>query len=261
MKIISFLVVIAVIVASGSMAVAQQQPALKKDRQVLFDFRIDRKYSEPAIPATTRRSVLSKLFRRYLPDANRCSANFNAGNSTDYLAAARKAGEIVPSISGMVTGSFTAPGQSQTLYVISVSECNASHADNFGTKRVAIFNGQQLVADLDVDFKETIERKTDLNSDGIEELLMSSGDTHQGVVEEMAALYSFQNGRLRTVEDFGLVLEDSCASLEPGSATKAAVLYISDVVPGNMPKLTMENYATGCTRTKRWRLISRGKMQ
>jgi len=243
------------------MAVAQQQPALKKDRQVLFDFRIDRKYSEPAIPAATRRSVLSKLFRRYLPDANRCSANFNAGNSTDYLAAARKAGEIVPSISGMVTGSFTAPGQSQTLYVISVSECNASHADNFGTKRVAIFNGQQLVADLDVDFKETIERKTDLNSDGIDELLMSSGDTHQGVVEEMAALYSFQNGRLRTVEDFGLVLEDSCASLEPGSATKAAVLYISDVVPGNMPKLTMENYATGCTRTKRWRLISRGKMQ
>jgi hypothetical protein len=258
MKIILFLVVIAVI---ASLAMAQQQPALKKDRQVLFDFRIDRKYSEPAIPAATRRNILSKVFRRYLPDANRCNANFDASNSTDYLAAARKAGEIVPSISAMVTGSFTAAGQSQTLYVISVSECNASHADNFGTKRVAIFNGQQLVADLDVDFKETIERKTDLNSDGIDELLMSSGDTHQGVVEEMAALYSFQNGRLRTVQDFGLVLEDSCASLEPGSATKASVLYISDVVPGNMPKLTMENYAAGCTKTKRWRLISRGKMQ
>ncbi|HEX6648291.1 MAG TPA: hypothetical protein VF075_02085 [Pyrinomonadaceae bacterium] len=258
MKTILFLVVIASI---ESAAMGQQQPALKKDRQVLFDFRIDRNTPQPAIPAATRRSVLSKVFRRYLPDANRCNANFDASSSTDYLAAARKAGEIVPSISGMVTGSFTAAGQSQTLYVISVSECNASHADNFGTKRVAIFNGQQLVADLDVDFKENIERKTDLNSDGIDELLMTSGDIHQGLVEEMAALYSFQNGRLRTVQDFGLVVEDACATLEPGSATKAAVVYISDVVPGNMPKLTMENYAAGCTKTKRWRLISRGKMQ
>jgi hypothetical protein len=33
-----------------------------------------------------------------------------------------------------------------------------------------------------------------LNSDGIDELLMTSGDTHQGVVEEMASLLSFQNG-------------------------------------------------------------------
>ena len=243
-----------------SLAVAQQ-PQLQKSRQILFDFRNDRNTAQPTISKATERSVLSKVFRRYLNDSSRCNPQFDASNGSDPLAAARKAGEIVPSISAMATGSFTAAGQSQTLYVISVSECNASHADNFGTKRVAIFSGQQLIADLDVNFNQNIERKTDLNSDGIDELLMTGGDIHQGVVEEMASLLSFQNGRLQVVHDFGFVVEDSCASLSPGSAAKVSVLYISDVVPGNMPKLTMENYQAGCGKTKRWRLISRGKMR
>ena len=254
MKIILFLVLIA-------SPVVAQNPTLQKDRQVLLDFRGERSFAQPKISAATEKIVLSKLFRRYLTDANRCNSNFDASGNGDYLAAARKAGEIVPSISAIATGSFTAPGQSQTLYVISVSECNASHADNFGTKRAAIFSGQQLVADVDVDFKQSIERKTDLNSDGVDELLMTSGDTHQGVVEEMAAVYSFQNGRLQVVHDFGLVVENSCASLMPGSATKASVLYISDIVPFKMPKFAQENYRGGCAKTKRWRLISRGKME
>jgi hypothetical protein len=244
----------------ASFAVAQR-PTLQKDRQVLADFRVDRPAASVKIPLATQRNVLSKLFRRYLTDENKCNSDFTGSDGSDPLAAARKAGQIVPSIADMTTGSFTAAGQSQTLYVISVSECNASHADMFGTKRVAIFSGQQLVADLDVNFKDDIVRKTDLNSDGIDELLMSTADMHQGVVDEVSALLSFQNGRLRVVHDFGPVVEDECASERPGSVSKASVLYISDVVPGNMPKLSMENYQAGCGKTKRWRLISRGKMQ
>jgi hypothetical protein len=254
MKTIGFLLIVV------SLAVTQK-PQLQKDRQILFDFRNERNSQPFSISKATQKSVLSKVFRRYLTDSNRCNPQFDASNGSDPLAAARKAGEIVPSISAFAAGSFTAPGQSQMLYVISVSECNASHADNFGTKRVAIFSGQQLVADLDVNFNQNIERKTDLNSDGIDELLMTGGDIHQGVVEELATLFTFQNGRLQVVHDFGFVVEDSCASLMPGSAAKVSVLYISDVVPGSMPKFTMENYQAGCGKTRRWRLISRGKMR
>lgn len=251
---------ILLLLVTVSMALAQK-PLLQKERQVLFDFRVERKYVDPKISPATQRAVLSRLFRRYLTDNSKCNPNFDAGDGTDRLAAARRAGEIVPSIAAMATGSFTAAGQAETLYVISVSECNASHADNFGTKRAAIFSGQRLVADLDVDFKIDIERKTDLNSDGIDELLMSSGDMHQGIVDEVAAILSFQNGRLRVVHDFGLVVEDACATLRPGSVAKASVLYLTVDVPGTMPKFTVENYQAGCQRTKRWRLISRGKLQ
>ena len=239
-----------------------QNPAMQKDRQVLFDFRVDHDTAPRKIAPATERMVLSKVFRKYHTDSNRCNSQFDAAEGADPLAAARKAGQIVPLIVDIETGSFTAPGQNQTAYVISVSECNASHADNFGTKRVAIFSGQQLVADVDADFAATILKKTDLNSDGVDELLMTTGDMAQGTLTEMGTLVSFQNGRRRVLQDFGTVVEDSCASGFPGSASDAAVIYISDVVPGNMPKITQENYSSSCRgKARHWRLVSKGKKE
>ena len=239
---------------------AAPNPTPQKNRQVLLDFRLDRKISDIKIPAATERSVLSKMFRKYLTDSNRCNSEFAGADGEDPLAAARKAGQIVPSILDMTTGSFTGAGQKQTLYVISVSECNASHADNFGSKRVAIFSGQQLVTDVDADFASNIVRKTDLNNDGIDELLMTTGDMAQGTLTEMATLVSFQNGHRRVIQDFGSVVEDSCASEMPGSTSDASVLYIGVGVPGDMPKLTQENYSASCRgKTRRWKLVSRGK--
>jgi hypothetical protein len=241
---------------------AAQNPTLQKDRQVLLDFRVDRKIPDVRIPAATQKSVLSKVFRRYLSDSNRCNSEIDTSKGTDPLAEARKAGQIVPSIVDMTTGSFTAANQTQTLYVISVSECNASHADNFGTKRVAIFSGQQMVADVDADFASNVVHKTDLNSDGTDELLMTTGDMAQGTLTEMATLVSFQGGRRRVIQDFGSVVEDSCASEMPSATSDASVLYISDAVPGNMPRITQENYSSSCRgKARRWKLVSRGKRQ
>jgi len=142
------------LIASVTANIKAQQPAgpaARKIGQVIMDFRVNQPITPPRIPAATQRMVLSKMFRRYLMDENKCNRDF-ATNNEDYLKAARNAGQIVPTIIDSATGSFTAPGQAQTAYLVSVSECNASHADNFGTKRLAIFSGQQMVADVDVDF-------------------------------------------------------------------------------------------------------------
>jgi hypothetical protein len=245
---------------AGSVVLGQQQPAIQKGKQVLFDFRQERTGKAPRITAATQRMVLSKVFRRYLADSNKCAQDF-AGGRDDYLGAARKAGQIAPLISESVTGSFTAPGQTQTAYVIYTNECGATHADNYGSKRVAIFSGQQLVADVDADFMSGIVRKTDLDSDGVDELLMTSGDMAQGTLIQMAQLVEFKNGRRHVIEEFGTVVEDSCASGFPGSSSKASVLSMSDLEPGKMPKLKIENYVSSCRNTKRWRFLSTGKMQ
>jgi hypothetical protein len=250
---------ILVILAIASSVIAQR-PAAAKARDLLFDFRKDLAANSFKISAAQQRSVLSKVFRRYLTDQDKCKSDFVGSDSTDYLTAARKAGQIVPSIIDMATGSFTAAGQTQTAYVISVSECNASHADNFGTKRIAIFSGPQLVADMDADFMGTIVRKTDLDGNGIDELLMISGDMAQGTVTEMATLASFENGRRHVIHDFSTVVLDSCASEAPGSDSKAAVIYTSPFAPGLKPTFTQENYVATCRNPRRWRVL-RGKIE
>ena len=247
------------IILLGLSIIPAQQ--LKKEKQTLFDFRTSDVRSSPKITKATERSVLSKVFRRYLTDANRCKQGFEGNGASDPLAAARNAGQIVPAISDMATGSFTAAGQNEIAYVISVNECTASHADNFGTKRLAIFAGPQLVADFDNDFAVGIVLKTDLNSDGINELFMVTGDMSMGTLTEMATLLSFQNGRRNVIKDFGTVVEDSCASGFPGSVSKASVISLSDVSPGKMPKLIQDNYQASCSaKSKRWRFLSTGKM-
>lgn len=246
--------------AQNQLVAQKTTPPLKQQRNVLHDFRIVRTSSPLQIPPATQRNVLSKMFRKYLTDENKCNPPFHASGGTDPLEAARRAGQIVPSILDVAQGSFTAARRQETAYVISVSECNASHADNFGTKRVAIFSGPQLIANVDVDFKSSVVRKTDLNGDGIDELLMTTGYMNQGTIVETAAMVNFQNGRFHVIEDFGTVSEDSCASGFPGSSSKASVVLISDAAPGRMPKLRMDNYESSCRKTKRWRFISSGKM-
>ena len=105
----------------------------------------------------------------------------------------------------------------------------------------------------------SIALKTDLNGDGIDELLMTGGDMNQGELVETAALLSFQNGRMRVIQDFGTVVDDTCATATPGSTTKAAVLTYTNAAPGQMPKIKADNYVAGCTRVKRWRLF-KGEM-
>ena len=250
------LLILSLLAIASVMSVAQKSTTPK---ETLYDFRTNNKTTPVKITPATQKMVLSKVFRKYLSDSAKCNPQFEA-NGDNYLGAARKAGQIAPSIIDSTTGSFTAAGQTQTAYLISVSECGASHADNFGTDRVAIFAGQQLVADMDVDFRSSFARKTDLNGDGIDELLMTSGYMNQGTLTEGAALVTFQGGRLKVIQDFETVTEDSCGSGFPGSAAKASVISYGTTTSGNMPKLQQDNYASSCRNVKRWRFISSGKM-
>ena len=249
------LLILLLLTASTSIA---QTPATGTKR-LLFDFRTGKRNSPPKIGPGLQKTLLTKIFRRYLTDDSKCKSDFEPSGN-DYLSAARNAGQFVPSILDSAFGSFTAAGKTEVAYLISVGECNASHADNYGSKRLAIFAGQELIANFDINFNSSILRKTDLNGDGINELLLSTGDMAQGTLIETATLYSFENGKPAVIEDFGQVTEDSCASGMPGSEAKAVALEIGVAGPGKMPKFKIDNYVSPCRNVKRWRFVSTGKL-
>jgi hypothetical protein len=231
-----------------------------KQNQILFDFRTDKRGSEAKIPAATQRTVLSKVFRTFLTDQSKCNSQFEPANTDNYLKALRDAGQIAPTIVDVATGSFTATAQTQTAYLISVNECGASHADNYGSKRMAIFSGDKLVADVDLNFKNSILRKTDLNADGVDELLLMSAGMNQGIIVEMSVLVDFKNGQMNVLEDFGQTSEDSCGSAMPGSESIAAVVSFSAGASAGMPKFRIDHYKSACRRVKTWRFKSTGKL-
>ena len=231
---------------------------VQQQRSVLYDFRKEPTSQPDKVSPATERDVLRKVFRRYHTDAKKCSDNLDAGE--DFLAASRKSGQIVPNIAEAITGSFTAAGQTETAYLIFVNECNASHADNYGSKRLAIFSGSRLVADVDLDFKDNVASKSDLNMDGIDELLLTSFYMGMGELSQMAALVSFQDGRVSVIQDFNVVAVDICATGRPGSTAKAAVLSMTNAKLGQMPQIRADNYVAGCGKVKRWRPF-KGELQ
>ena len=234
--------------------------AAQSNRATLFDFRTQTRNNPPRITGATSKQVLDAVFPKYLSDPRYCKAEVETSGAEDYLAAMRKAGQIVPSILDLATGSFTAAGKNQIAYVIFVGECDASHADNFGSKRLAIFAGNQLVLDVDLNFKSGILKKTDLDGNGVAELLLLGGDMNQGILVETAALVEVRNRKIAVVQDFQKVFEDSCASLVPGSGVEASVVYLGPARSGQMPTFQVKNYRSGCGRRKRWRLMSKGIM-
>jgi hypothetical protein len=234
--------------------------AAQASRPKLFDFREEGRNNPPRITSAQSRKVLASIFPKYLTDARFCREDVDTTGADDYLAAMRKAGQIVPDIVDLAVGSFTAPRQQEVAYIISVGECNASHADNFGSKRLAIFAGNKLILNQDVDFKSGILKKTDLDINGVDELLLLGGDMNQGILIETAGFYEVRNRKLVAIQDFQKVFEDSCASLIRGSGIEASVIFLGPARVGQMPALQVENYRTGCGRTKRWRLISKGPM-
>src|SRR5687767_6914373 len=72
MKTLPLFLVLFVLSSAVLLGQKQQQPVIQKGRQVLFDFRQDRTSKSAPITAATQRLVLSKVFRKYLTDENKC---------------------------------------------------------------------------------------------------------------------------------------------------------------------------------------------
>ena len=158
------------------------------------------------LPRAEKKRILDRLFGRYLTDTKQCPYN------TNDLARSRKAGDFVPEPFEVATGAFTAARASQKLYLVTNGECGATHADNFGSVTLAVFEGDTVVAQANTWGGSAIQDVLDLDGDGKEEILLSSGFTNMGETIESVKLVRFDGTDLVTVKDFGKVYEDECGT-------------------------------------------------
>ncbi len=180
--------------------------------------------------------ILRKLFPKYLTDEDNCSG------VADDLEGARRRGDIVPTVRAKASGAFTYARRTQTLYLVFVGECGASHADNFGSTMIAVVQDGAIVGRA-VTGGSSIAGIFDLDGDGRQEVLLGSGYTNMGITVSSASLVRVETTSIHTVIDFGQVYEDNCASVEEMKKQEFSVIYAT---PGSPPTFRKQPMTRPC---------------
>jgi hypothetical protein len=183
---------------------------------------------------------------RYLADENGCGQRDEAlGFGNEYLATARARGAFAPRVVQTASGSFTTPRIPQTVYLIQVGECGATHAENLGSELLAVFEGDTVVSRVKLDGGSSIDGVFDLDGDGWSEIVITTGFMSQGIIVASARLSRLQHDQILDVKSFGEVLHAACGTGLPGSeATSSLIRAI--VRPGKPPEFTVEQKTGPC---------------
>jgi len=195
-----------------------------------------------------QKQILDAVFgaNQYLTEEGRCGTRDDSwGFGDEYLAAARAKRAFVPSVIETATGSFTAARVPQTVYLIGVGECGATHAENQGSELLAVFDGDTVVMRAKQDGGSAIDGVFDLDGDGRSELVMSTGYMSQGIIVASARLSRFEHDALVDVKSFGEVLHAACGTGLPGSESKSSIIRAL-VRPGRPPEFSVEEKTGPC---------------
>jgi hypothetical protein len=195
-----------------------------------------------ALGAHAGRRVLDLVFSgRYVSDPAQCQGTYGSRP----LSAARAAGDFVPSLREVASGSFTERGKPQRLYRIDVGECGASHADHYGSTMLAVFEAEALVASALLEGGTSLNSVFDFDGDGWNEVLLTQGDTHQGENTLSARLVRFEGVRLVVLRSFGEVLDDSCWGGSPGATSTFSVIR-ARLTAGQPPRFRVVKRSRRC---------------
>jgi S1-C subfamily serine protease len=245
--------------------------ALAGAKDVLFDWRKTDSFKPATVDKDLEKRIIEEVSKvhREKPPAPAPSpqgspqATETPGEEPPWLKPSEMDNAV---ITGVSTGSFTAAGLQQTAYLIDTR--TGSHADNFGPKYLAIFNGETYVADFPVSNLSLILQAYDLNRDGINELLLAYSYTQMGEVQEWAKLVQVSQGKLRIIRDFGTTYRLTCGSESASDkGIDSSVIFFAPPAPNNqMPDFRVDNYRAPCTAEgteparEQWKYTSTGKL-
>jgi len=190
--------------------------------EILFDFRKDSLPAKPEIAAAERERVL------------RAAAVSEEADSME--------------ISSKETGAFTAANQNQTAYLIRPDVSSIAQDPTNPAKSVlAIFAGEKLVSKFDAGNYFYIAAKTDVNRDGVNELLLTGNNLQMGIETRWAKLINLNGGKLQAVKDFKTVYTNTCEGAAVRKKEVSASLIKYKFIPAqSTPVFSSQNIISPC---------------
>ena len=170
-------------------------------------------------------------------------------------------------ISGRFNGSFTKSNAGETLYYVGGCDeddsqgfkatTNCAHVSWWNAGWIAIFEGTTPVTRIQAVIGYQVTKVTDINNDGISEILSLAGYSNQGETETTPLFGQITEGKYQEIKTLSGA-SDTCGG-DPGIVpfkAKATVITYLPAADGKMPDLTEEYFENKCDRTP-WKKITK----
>ena len=151
-------------------------------------------------------------------------------------------------INSIANGSFTQSSAKETAYLLQIGGARAAEPSSLEKTKLAIFHGTDLVSKFDVKDYNFILRTSDLDRDGLDELLRSGSNYQMGESTRWAKLVEIEAKQLREIKDFSTVLKDSCDNPTAQNRDIKAALIKYD--PQNTSQIAISYYRAACSAKK-----------
>lgn len=181
-------------------------------------------------------------------------------------------------ITSRVSGAFTKPDVKETLYFVSgckdesgkfVSNSTCGHVGWDSAGLIAVYDGTTPIMKIEEALGYAIEKVTDVNGDGINEILSFAGYGGMGITTGGGALGQISGGKYQSIKEFR-GYADNCASSEmtPANKKSAKAAVISYILSkdGAMPKFTEEYFSGKCEgdntgKNSKWKRVTKKEFE
>ncbi|EDX73395.1 hypothetical protein MC7420_1191 [Coleofasciculus chthonoplastes PCC 7420] len=191
---------------------------------ILLDYRNEdfNAESSPQLPANTENLVISQMVRNTDQACN---------------------GELSPTVIDYARGSFTDAQADQVVYLVSLGD--SCHPRFQSTIRIGVAYSGQVVTYGDVTGYSNIQKISDVNGDGINEILLDGSGMGQGYFVTYAKLVEIKPKGLLTLKDFEQVYSDNLGTLNPKLYKIASVISVNQGSQ-NQTVFSRKNYLARC---------------
>lgn len=192
------------------------------ENDVLIDYRSELSYEAPKL----RRPAQARI----------AQAVFNKENDSAVINSAR-------------AGSFTRAGAKEVVYLIQEGGPRALDPQSLNKTVLAVFSGARLVARVDASDFNFIIRLSDLNNDGINELLVEGSFYNMGTLISWGRLIQLKDNRLEVIKEFDKLFKSTCDGDAKPAEMIATAISFSSQGRGNWPAFSKKLYRAPCPKT------------